>query len=115
MFPQQADNGMRLVKLPEVIYQAMYDATIAGGASDRSKRKCLDMLQSYIGDKFPGYAIVAFEDFSRAEATRAYAQTRYPFTWGMYIIIAQDYTLPPTEHLLDFIQSPKLIYDGSAL
>lgn len=115
MFPQVENKSLKLVKLPWVVYQAMYDATLAGGADHIAKRQCLEMLQDYIFTKYPGYGIVAFEDFSKDEALKVSERTGYVFSWGMYIIITQDHTLPPAQNLLDYLQSPKLIYDGSAL
>ncbi len=79
-----------LLHLPQQVYQIYCDMAQSSKRVehvDATKRKILKELISYVEENYPGYTVLTFEDYSRIEAGVRAAQTGFPFTWGMWVLL----------------------------
>jgi hypothetical protein len=77
-----------IVKVPKVIYQAMWDAGPRSRDAyeiEDAKRRGRHILKGWIEDVFPGYDIVSFCDLSNDEAYNIHPN----FSWGLYVELVE--------------------------
>lgn len=110
------DNQL-LIKVPDPVYQIWYDSAYgmaAQGCSVEYRQKNLfKQLQEWIAYKYPGYGIVAFDDFNAKDAKKIQERTGYPVTWGMYVLLERGSSMQQV-NLIDKLleEGNKTITDG---
>lgn len=92
-----------IIKVPQVVYQCMYDIAQIQGATEASKWQVMKVLEEWVEETYPDYRMVASIELSAKEAQEA--QRRYPgIGWGIYVKIAPLQTRlsnnGPDSHLL---------------
>jgi len=87
--------GKNIFKVPQVVYQAMYDVALLHQASPESKWKVMHLLEEWVQESYPGWAMVSSVELSLEEAREAERLVE-GITFGIYVKIA-----PITKPLLD--------------
>lgn len=103
---KQKQDDTILVKVPEVVYQSWWDVALTmvqkHALMEEKQERIRTLLFAWVEKNYPGYSIVAFEDFDIREASEFSVKTGYHFSWGMYVVLQKGAvtSLAGFEHMI---------------
>ena len=98
----ELERHYNIHKVPQVVYQMVYDMAAADGYSEESKWKVLAAIEDWAEERFPGYTVGASAEFSNKDIEQL-SKKISNITFGIYVKLkprVDTISLPTTDRKL---------------
>lgn len=86
----EGGGDVRVIKIPEVVYQIMFDtAGNTGYSLEYRQTLMLKQLTEFLTDRYPGWGLQQMIDLTAKKADEMNEQYHTDITWGMFCLIEQ--------------------------
>lgn len=104
----EVSQGQKLIKVPEAVYEIWYDIALGLAQQNATiayrQKRLFEEITKWVEQKYPGYGMVNFADFSSKEAALMSLKIGKPVTWGMYILLEPGVSMEPYSPLVKLLR-----------
>ena len=95
-----------LIRVPQIMYQNFFDMAMVEPNKEWTKQQILSQLKEWVAEKYSGYGIAAFQDYSIVEAHEVAKKTGYPIIWGMWLLLQPGADIVPVDMEQKLLSEP---------